>query len=124
MVFCMVNDEGSVLAEIRAGVTSGEPLPPLLTRVVMLASQAGSENLQSWASRELHGYVGQDTVPDYRHIAAMVMVALTDGAGRSAGRQQFSLSVFPLQVREMGRQKLDVEDAYLSPGVGGDRTAA
>ena len=118
MMFSMVNGEGSGLAEIRAGVTSGEPLSQLLTRVVMLARQAGSEDLQSWASRELHGYVGQDTVPDYRHIAAVVMLALTDGAGRSAGRQQFSLSVFPLQVRDMIRERLDVGDAYLSQGVG------
>jgi hypothetical protein len=85
---------------------------------VMLARQARSEELQSWASRELHGYVGQDTVPDYRHAAAVVMVALSDHAGRSAGRQQFSLSVFPPQIRDMIQKKLDVEDAYLSQGVG------
>ena len=45
-------------------------------------------------------------------------LALADGAGRRAGRQRFSDSLLPEQLHEVIRAKVDMEDAYLSQGVG------
>lgn len=118
MMSGMVSRQGGALAQIQADVVSGVPLSQLLSKIVVLGREAGSQELLDWANQELHGYVGADSVPVYRHVAAVVMLALADGAGRSAGRQRFSDSLLPEQFREIIRGKFDMADAYLSQGVG------
>jgi hypothetical protein len=57
------------------------PLSSLLQKCIVLGRQARSEKMRDWARQELHGYVGADTVPDYRHIPAALMAVITNSAG-------------------------------------------
>lgn len=77
----------------------------------MLGGQAGSQKMRDRACQELHGYNPSDTVPDYRHVPAAVMVLITNRAARNGVTQRIDDSVFPTQVREMIREKVDLEDA-------------
>lgn len=84
----------------------------------MLGGQAGSEKMRDWARQELHGYAGADTVPDYRHVPAAVMAVITNRAGYNGMTQRIDDSIFPRQIREMIREKVDLEDAILGEGIG------
>src|SRR5216684_7803987 len=57
--------------------------------------QAGSEKMRGWARRELNGYAGAETVPDYRHIPAALMAVITNRAGYNGITQRIDDSVFP-----------------------------
>lgn len=46
-----------------------------------MPSEAGSENTRDWARQELHGYAGADTVPDYRHVPAALMLIFGEKPG-------------------------------------------
>ena len=94
------------------------PLSSLLQKCIVLGGQAGSEKMRDWARRELHGYAGSDTVPDYRHVPAAVMAVITNRAGYNGMTRRIEDSVFPGQVRDMIREKVDLEDAILGEGIG------
>jgi hypothetical protein len=74
--------------------------------------------MRDWARRELNGYAGADTVPDYRHIPAALMAVITNRAGYNPMTQRIDLSVFPRQIRDMIRDTVDLEDAILGAGIG------
>jgi len=94
------------------------PLSSLLQNCIVLGGQAGSEKMRDWARRELNGYSGADTVPDYRHVPAAVMAVITNRAGYNGGTTRIDDSVFPAQVRDMIREKVDLGDAVLGGGIG------
>lgn len=71
------------------------PLSSLLQKCIVIGGQAGSEKMRDWARRELNGYAGAETVPDYRHIPAAVMVVITNSAGCNGITQRIDDSVFP-----------------------------
>ena len=50
-----------------------------LRKCIALGGRAGNEELREWASRELQGYEQPDDVPDYRIVAAPIVI---DGVGR------------------------------------------
>ena len=115
----MVNTRGGLLAQIEADVADHMvPLSSLLQKCIVLGRQAGSAKMRDWARQELHGYGGADTVPDYRHVPAALMAMVTNRAGYNSRPVRFDDSVFPAQIREIIREKVDLEEAILSHGIG------
>ena len=115
----MTRIRGGLLAQIEADVVDHMvPLSSLLQKCIVLGGQAGSEKMRDWARRELNGYAGADTVPDYRHVPAAVMVVITNSAGYNAIVQRIDDSVFAPQIRDIIREKADLEDAILGGGIG------
>jgi AbiTii-like protein len=91
----MSHKRGGLLAQIEAGVLDHTvPLSSLLQKCIVLGGQAGSEKMRAWARRELNGYSGADTVPDYRHVPAAVMAVITNRAGYNGGTTRIDDSVF------------------------------
>jgi hypothetical protein len=73
---------GGLLAQIEARVLDDTvPLSSLLQKCIVLGGQAGSEKMRDRARRELNGYAGSETVPDYRHVPAAVMAVITNKVG-------------------------------------------
>jgi AbiTii len=115
----MANKRGGLLAQIEAGVVDHRvPLSSLLQNCIVLGGQAGSEKMRDWARQELHGYAGAYTVPDYRHVPAALMPVITNRAGYNGVTRRFDDSVFPEQIRQIIREKVDLEEAILSQGIG------
>ncbi len=94
------------------------PLSSLLQKCIVLGGQAGSEKMRDWARRELNGYAGAETVPDYRHLPAALMAMITNSAGYNGITQRVHASVFPDQIRDMILEEVDLEDAILGGGIG------
>jgi hypothetical protein len=110
---------GGLLAQIEAGVVDPRvPLSVLLPKCILLGGQAGSEKMRDWARREVNGYGGTDDVPDYRRVPAALMAVITNRAGYNGRAVRFDDSVFPAQIREIIREKVDLEEAILSHGIG------
>jgi hypothetical protein len=115
----MDHKRGGLLAQIEADVVDDTvPLSSLLQKCIVLGGQAGSEKMRDWARRELNGYAGADTVPDYRHVPAALMALITNKVGYNGVARRFDDSVFPPQIREIIREKVDLEDAILGEGIG------
>jgi hypothetical protein len=115
----MAHKRGGLLAQIEADVVDDRvPLSSLLQKCIVLGGQAGSQKMRDWARRELNGYAGADTVPDYRHVPAALMVLITNRAGYNGMTQRIDDSVFPRQIREIIREQVDLEDGILGQGVG------
>jgi hypothetical protein len=115
----MARKREGLLAQIEAGVLDDTvPLSSLLQKCIMLGGQAGSEKMRDWARRELNGYTGAETVPDYRHIPAVLMALITNNVGYNGMTQRIQASIFPDQIRDMILDKVDLEDAILPGGIG------
>jgi AbiTii len=116
----MANKRGDgLLARIEAGVVDHRvPLSSLLQNCIVLGGQAGSEKMRDWARQELHGYAAADAVPDYRHVSVALMAVITNRAGYNGVARRFDDSVFPEQICEIIREKVDLEEAILSQGIG------
>jgi AbiTii len=113
------SNRGGLLAQIEAGVVDPRvPLSVLLPKCILLGGQARSEKMRDWARRELNGYGGADDVPDYRRVPAALMAMITNRAGYNGRAVRFDDSVFPAQIREIIREKVDLEEAILSHGIG------
>lgn len=111
----MANQRGGLLAQIKAEVVDDRvPLWSLLQKCIVLGGEAGSERMRDWARRELNGYVGADTVPDYRHVPAALMAMITNSAGYNGRPTRVDPSVFAPEIREM----VDLENAILGEGIG------
>ncbi|MBS1871462.1 MAG: hypothetical protein JSS99_17560 [Actinobacteria bacterium] len=103
-----------MLAQIeRDALDDGVPLSSTLRKCVVLGGKANSEALRDWATRELHGYLGEDELPEYRIITAPLLI---DGiAGNfKVTRQPWAPSSLPDFAREHISEKLRLRD-----GVGG-----
>jgi hypothetical protein len=115
----MADKRGGLLAQIETDVVDDTvPVSSLLQKCIVLGGQAGSEKMRDWARRELNGYAGADAVPDYRHVPAALMALITNRTGYNGITQRFDDSVFPRQIRDIIREKVDLEDAILGEGVG------
>jgi hypothetical protein len=115
----MAHKRAGLLAQIEAEVADDRmPLSSLLQKCIVLGGRAGSEKMRDWARQELNGYAGVDTAPDYRHVPAAVMAMITNRVGYNGMTQRIDDSIFPHQIREMIREKVDLEDAILGEGVG------
>ena len=116
----MARRRGGLLAQIEADLIDNRgSLSSLLQRCVVLGRRAGSEELRDWARWELNGYAGADTVPDYRHIHAVVMAVITNNAGYNAITQRIHEDVFGDQIRDIIRDVVgDIEDVPIPYGIG------
>jgi hypothetical protein len=115
----MSHKRGGLLAQIEADVVDDKvSLSSLLQKCIVLGGEAGSEKMRAWARRELNGYARADTVPDYRHVPAAVVARITNSAGYNGRSVRFDDSVFPQQIRDIIREKVDLEDAILGEGIG------
>jgi hypothetical protein len=115
----MARKRGGLLAQIEGDVLDDTvPLSSVLQKCVVLGGQAGSEKMRDWALGELNGYAEAETVPDYRHVPVALMALITNSAGYNGMTQRFNDSVFPRQIREIIREKVDLEDGILSQGIG------
>lgn len=118
----MARNRGGLLAQIEGDVADRTvPLSSLLQNCILLGGQAGSERMRAWASQELHGYEGAETVPEYRHVTAALTARISNMAGRNVITQRFDDSVFDSRVREFIRGEVDVQDvrdAVLPFGIG------
>jgi hypothetical protein len=75
--------------------------------------------MRDWARRELNGYEGEETVPKYRQVPAVLMVVITNSAGYNGTSVRLDPAVFPTQVRDMLRKNdVDLNDAVLGGGIG------
>jgi hypothetical protein len=83
----------------RQALDSRSSVTDALRHCVALGSQAGGNALRLWASRELRGYGPQDELPDYRLIAAPILVDGAVGFGYVTGQQVHSTD-WPDFVRE------------------------
>jgi len=115
----MTHKRGGLLAQIQADVVDDTvPLSSLLQKCIVLGGEAGSEKMRAWARRELNGYADPDTVPDYRRVPAVLMARITNSAGYGGGSVRFDDSVFPTQVRDMIRKKIDLDNIIFGEGIG------
>ncbi len=117
----MAQKRVGLLAQIEADVFDDTvPLASLLQRCVVLGGRTGSEKMRDWARRELDGYGGPaDTVPEYRHVHAILMAVITNNAGYNGITQRIQEDVFPHQIRDVLRETVgDIEDVTLPYGIG------
>ena len=61
----------------RDAIDPDSDVPGLLRKCIRLGGATGSERLRAWAALELKGYNGDDALPEYRKIAAPLVL---DGA--------------------------------------------
>ena len=117
----MAHKRGGLLAQIEADVVDDRVrLSSLLQKCIVLGGQAGSEQMRDWARRELNGYASDaDTVPDYRHVHAVLLAVITNQRGYNAITDRIHDHVFPRQIRDMIREAVgDIEDAFVPHGIG------
>jgi AbiTii len=110
----------SLLAQIDAGVLDDEvPLSSLLQKCLVLGGDAGSKKMRNWARQELNGYHGpMEEVPTYRHVPAALMAVITSQADYNGITRRIPDSAFLSQVRDIIREKVDLEDAILTESIG------
>ena len=72
---------------------SSASLADALRKCIALGGRAGSAELRDWATRELHGYEGLPEVPDYRTVAAPIVIDGFSGDRHITGEQ---ISVYDL----------------------------
>jgi hypothetical protein len=89
----------SLLAEIERDVLGTVPLADVLRKCVVFGGRAGSIELRDWATRELRGYDGTDGVPDYRTVAAPIMVEAVTAVAH-VNNQRIAPSALPDFVQE------------------------
>lgn len=98
LAFMAKRDRG-LLADIEEAVLSDASVADALRKCVILGGRAGSVDLREWATKELRGYQGDDALPEYRTVAAPIML---DGATMNAQitGQRIGLHFLPDFARE------------------------
>lgn len=78
-----------------------------LRKCVALGGQSGSEELRTWATRELKGYNGSDQLPEYRTVGAPIAL---DGATFNAHitGQQISPGALPEPMCDHIKEEIDL----------------
>lgn len=97
----------------RDALDDSVPVATALRKCVVLGGRSGSERLRDWATRELEGYFGQDTLPDYRVIHAPLLIDGISGSYQIT-RQQLAPSALPDFARDHISDEVELRD-----GIGG-----
>ena len=88
-----------LLHEIEQGSQdSRSSISDLLRKVIALGGAAGSAEMRNWATRELRGYTDPDDLPEYRKIAAPLLVDFVTMRAIMTG-QQISSVMLPEAVK-------------------------
>lgn len=99
----MTSRDHSLIGEIeRDGLNSASDLADALRKCISLAGKAGSDELRSWANRELRGYGPNDRLPEYRKVRAPIYL---DGV--SMPYQITAQRISPSQLPEVAHGKID-----------------
>lgn len=81
----------SLLKEIEnMAVDSAIPITDLLRKCLVLASELGIKELESWAKHELNGYQDENSIPQYR------IIPVQNYANISSGYTNFNKVPFPI----------------------------
>jgi hypothetical protein len=102
--------DDTLVAQIeRDALDDGVPVATALRKCVALGGKSGSEELRDWATRELQGYHGEDILPEYRVIAAPLMVDAVVGRTQVT-HQQIPPSGLPDFAQEHISERLELRD--------------
>ncbi|MFC0431076.1 hypothetical protein [Kutzneria buriramensis] len=112
----MHGKRNGLLDQLQAGVADDTtPLSSLLQKCILLGGQAGSEKMRDWAVQELNGYDSLNDLPDYRKVAATVMIQFTNLGGYNPMTRRLRIDAeIPAQLRHLA----EWETAQLPGGVG------
>ena len=103
----------SLIAEIeRDALDDSVLIATALRKCVVLGGKSGSEQLRDWATRELKGYGSDDELPDYRVVAAPLLIDGISG-NYKVTRQPFP----PMQLPDFAREHI-TEEVTFRDGVG------
>jgi hypothetical protein len=103
----------SLVEQIEQDALDGSAsLADALRKCIALGGHAGSAELRDWATRELEGHEGASEVPDYRTVAAPVVIDGLSGNLHITGEQ---ISVFDLP--DFARSPIS-EEVTFRQGVG------
>jgi hypothetical protein len=96
----MRSRDNSLLAQIEAAALDEEhSVAGALRKCVALGGQAGSSELRDWATKELRGYDNDDELPEYRIVAAPILIDGVTFTAKITG-QQIAPSSLPDFVQE------------------------
>ncbi|MFH8483575.1 hypothetical protein [Streptomyces sp. NPDC018055] len=96
----MTANAHTLLAEIERDVLDEDVhLASILRKCIVLAGRTDASELRAWATKELRGYEGDDSVPDYREVGAPLAVDAVTPTSRISG-QSISPTVLPEFVRD------------------------
>jgi hypothetical protein len=106
--------DDSLIAQIESdALDESVPIATALRKCVVLGGKSGSAELRDWATRELKGYGPDDDLPDYRVVAAPLLIDAISG-NFQIKRQQFPPSGLPDFAREHIKEEVKLRD-----GIGG-----
>ncbi|CDZ90271.1 hypothetical protein QM787_26385 [Rhodococcus ruber] len=92
--------DADVLRSLRDRVLDeSEPVASLLRACLMLGAATGSEDLRTWARRELRGYVDEEDVPAYRQLSLPLFMDTVSGNSWATGQAISALQI-PQKYRE------------------------
>jgi hypothetical protein len=91
----------------QAALDDNADITGALRKCVALGGQSGSEELRTWATRELKGYDASDQIPEYRTVGAPIAL---DGATFNAHitGQQISPGALPSPMRDHIKEEIDL----------------
>jgi len=103
--------DAALLQNLRARVLDEtESLAGLLRACLVLGAVTGSENLRSWAGRELKGYADDEEVPSYRMQILPLYMDSVSGNYWSKGQ-----SISPLQIPATLREHIPESMQFKQP---------
>jgi hypothetical protein len=104
-----VNDSLSGLARLERDVLDDSvALASLLRQVLVMGGRASSEQLRTWAQRELKGYADAiDELPDYRRIPAKLKADVISGPSQFTG-EEISVNDLPEAARGVIKNEIEL----------------
>jgi hypothetical protein len=105
-------DRGLIGEIERGALDERTPIGAVLRKCLMLGGKAGSEELRTWATRELQGYGPDDELPGYRVIPAVIKVDFTNVRFHVTGQR-----ISPHNLPDVVREHVD-ETLHLRMGIG------
>jgi len=106
----MPRHEDHLIGDIERGALDDRAsLAATLRKCLVLGGKSGSEQLRDWATRELQGYGGEDTLPSYRRVPAQIQIDGATMTGLVTG-QPIARSSLPDFVQEHVREEVELRD--------------
>jgi AbiTii len=105
-------DRGLIGEIERGALDERTPIGAVLRKCVILGGRAGSEELRTWATRELQGYGPDDELPDYRVIPTAIKIDFENVRFRVIGQR-----ISPHDLPDVVREHVD-ETLRLRMGIG------
>jgi hypothetical protein len=100
------------MSEIERDLLASRPLVETLRKLILLGAHVSSPGLRDWASNELRGYANSESLPEYRVLAAPILMDAVDSYAMVRG-QRVGVSELP----DFAQDSLD-ESVELRMGLG------